>query len=120
MRVVGARSEADALAVSRTIAGSPLVKTAVHGSDANWGRIVAAAGRAGVALEPEALSVRLNGLAVLEPGYRSDFSEEEATGLLERDEVVIEVDLGAGTEQAETWTCDLSKDYVHVNASYRS
>ena len=120
VRVTGARSEHDALAVSRTISGSPLVKTAVHGADANWGRIVAAAGRAGVDFEPERLSVRLNGLAVLEPGYRSAYSEEEATALLKRDEVVIEVDLGAGTSRAETWTCDLSKGYVDINASYRS
>ena len=120
VRVTGARDEQDALAISRTISGSPLVKTAVHGNDANWGRIVAAAGRAGVALEPEALTVKLNGLAVLEPGYRSSYSEEEATELLKREEVVIEVDLGAGPAQATTWTCDLSKDYVDINASYRS
>lgn len=120
VRVTGAPSEADALQVSRTIAGSPLVKTAVHGADANWGRIVAAAGRAGVGLDPELLTVKLNGLSVLEPGYRSDYSEEEATALLSRDEVVLEVDLGAGEGQATTWTCDLSKDYIRINASYRS
>jgi glutamate N-acetyltransferase/amino-acid N-acetyltransferase len=118
--VTGAATEDDALQVSRTISGSPLVKTAVHGSDANWGRIVAAAGRAGVALDPERLTVKLNGLCVLEPGYVSSYSEVEATELLSRDEVVLEIDLGAGSEQAATWTCDLSKDYIHINASYRS
>jgi glutamate N-acetyltransferase/amino-acid N-acetyltransferase len=120
VHVTGAATERDALGVARTIAGSPLVKTAVHGADANWGRIVAAAGRAGVALQGERLELRLNGLVVLSPGYRSDFSEKEATKLLSRDEVVISLDLGAGDAQATTWTCDLTRGYIDINAGYRT
>ena len=120
VRVIGAATEADALAVARTIAGSLLVKTAVHGADANWGRIAAAAGRAGVALDPEALTVRINGLEVLSPGYLSDYSEDEATTRLSRDEVVLEVGLAAGDAEATTWTCDLSKEYIAINADYRT
>lgn len=120
VRVLGAAREGDALAVARTISGSPLVKTAIYGADANWGRIVAAAGRAGVELAPEKLAVRLNGLEVLAPGYESDFSEERASELLSREEILIEVDLGAGEAEATTWTCDLTPGYVDINANYRT
>ena len=120
VRVTGAAAEPEALAVARTIAGSLLVKTAVYGADANWGRIAAAAGRAGVALRPEALTVMINGLTVLSPGFVSDYSEKEASARLAEDEVVLEVDLGAGAAEATTWTCDLTGDYVDINASYRT
>ena len=106
--------------MARTIAGSLLVKTAVYGADANWGRIAAAAGRAGVPIRPEALTVEINGLTVLSPGYVSDYSEEEASARLAEDEVVLEVDLGAGEAQATTWTCDLTGGYVDINATYRT
>ena len=118
--VTGAACEEDALQVARTVSGSPLVKTAVHGADANWGRIVAAAGRAGVDLDPERLTVRINGLAVMLPGFISDYSEEEATEKLNQEEVVLEVDLGDGTAEATTWTCDLTSDYIAINAHYRT
>jgi glutamate N-acetyltransferase/amino-acid N-acetyltransferase len=118
--VTGATSEPDALAVARTIASSLLVRTAVHGADANWGRIAAAAGRAGVDLSPEALTVKINGLTVLSPGFVSDYSEIEASARLAEDEVVLAVDLGAGTAEATTWTCDLTAGYIDINASYRS
>ncbi len=120
VRVTGAASEPDALAVARTVAGSLLVRTAVHGADANWGRIAAAAGRAGIDIRPEALTVTINGLAVLSPGYVSQFSEEEASKRLAEDEVVLGVDLGAGAAEATTWTCDLTRGYIDINASYRS
>lgn len=120
VRVTGATSEADALVVARAVAGSLLVKTAVHGGDANWGRIAAAAGRAGVALRPEALSVTINGLTVLSPGYLSDYSEEEASARLAEEEVLLGVDLGAGAAEATSWTCDLTADYVAINANYRT
>ena len=118
--VTGALDEEEALKVSRTIAGSPLVRTAVHGADANWGRIVAAAGRAGVELDPAALEVFLGDVRVLAPGYVSDYSEDQAKKVLLQDEVTIEVRLGRGTARARTWTCDLTKGYIHINASYRS
>jgi glutamate N-acetyltransferase/amino-acid N-acetyltransferase len=118
--VTGAACEDDALQVARTVSGSPLVKTAVHGADANWGRIVAAVGRAGVDLEPEKLAVRINGLAVMLPGFSSDYSEEEATEKLQEEEVVVEIDLGGGDAEATTWTCDLTSDYIAINAHYRT
>lgn len=74
----------------------------------------------GVALRPEDLRVRINGLTVLSPGYLSDYSEEEASARLAEEEVVLQVDLGAGTDEATTWTCDLTDDYVDINASYRT
>lgn len=120
VRVTGGRTEEEALQVARTVAGSLLVRTAVHGADANWGRIVAAAGRAGVELEPQRFRVTLNGLAVLEPGWVSDYSEEEATARLSEEEVTLSLDLGAGSAEARVWTCDLSDEYVRINASYRS
>ncbi len=118
--VRGARDDADALRVARTISGSPLVKTAVHGADANWGRIVAAAGRAGAEVEPETMRVAISGVEVLRPGFVSQFSEEEARARMLRDTVVLEVDLGLGEGRAVTWTCDLTHGYVDINASYRT
>jgi glutamate N-acetyltransferase/amino-acid N-acetyltransferase len=120
VRVTGARIEEEALAVARTIAGSLLVKTAVYGADANWGRIAAAAGRAGVALRPEALTVRINGLTVLTPGYHSTYSEDEASARLAEPEVILEVDLAEGAAEATTWTCDLTEGYIDINANYRT
>jgi glutamate N-acetyltransferase / amino-acid N-acetyltransferase len=120
IEVTGARSDEDALRVGRTIAGSPLVKTAVHGADANWGRIVAAAGRAGVPIDPARLRVALCGLEVLAPGFHSDYSEADAHERLLADEITIAVDLGLGSGHATLWTCDFSAEYVAINASYRS
>ena len=120
VRVGGAGTETEAVAVARTVSGSPLVKTAVHGADANWGRIVAAAGRSGVAVDVERMRVAICGLEVLAPGCISDFSEPEATRRMGADEVLIEVDLGAGSAQATCWSCDLTHGYIDINASYRS
>jgi len=118
--VTGARTEADAAAVARTIAGSPLVKTAVHGADANWGRILAAAGRAGVEFDPAEATVAIGGVEVLSPGYVSEFSEELASARMRAPEVVLDVDLGCGPGRAVAWTCDLSARYVEINGSYRT
>ena len=120
VRVTGGRTEAEALAVARTIAGSPLVKTAVFGADANWGRVVAAAGRAGVPVAGEKMTLRLGGIEVMGPGYRSDFSEGEATHRLSQPEVEIWLDLGGGDAEATTWTCDLNQRYIDINAGYRT
>ncbi len=120
VRVTGAATEADALAVARTVSTSLLVKTAVYGADANWGRVVAAAGRAGVPVRGERMTLRLGGLEVLAPGYLSDFSEGEATHRLSQNEVEIHLDLGLGDEGALTWTCDINGRYVDINAGYRT
>jgi len=118
--VSGARDEGEALQVARTIAGSPLVKTAMHGADANWGRVVAAACRAGVALDPERLRVAFGDVVVLRPGFVARFSEAAARRALSREEVTLHIDLGLGGATAKTWTCDLSAGYVEINASYRT
>ena len=120
VRVTGAVTEADALAVARTISSSPLVKTAIHGADANWGRVVAAAGRSGVAVRGERMRLSLGGIEVLAPGYASDFSEGEATHRLSQNEVEIHLDLGLGEAEAVTWTCDLTSRYIDINAGYRT
>ncbi len=120
VEVIGADSEEAAVKVARTVAGSSLVRTAVHGADANWGRIVAAVGRAGVRCRPEALTISLNDLVVMGPGFVSRFDESEASRRLASDEVVIGIDMAQGSHRATTWTCDLSADYVRINASYRS
>jgi glutamate N-acetyltransferase/amino-acid N-acetyltransferase len=120
VRVTGGRGEDDALAVARTISTSQLVKTAVFGADANWGRVVAAAGRAGVAVDGEKMTLRLGGIEVLAPGYRSDYSEGEVTHRLSQPEVEIWLDLGLGEAEATTWTCDLNQRYIDINAGYRT
>ena len=118
--VTGAREEAEARKIAKTIANSLLVKTAIFGSDANWGRIICAAGRAGVDLDPEIIDIRAGDIILLKSGQPHDFDEEQATKLLSRKEVTITVDLHSGSEAATVLTCDLSYDYVKINASYRT
>lgn len=118
--VEGARDEADARRAARAVAGSNLVKTAVHGADANWGRVLAALGRSGATFDPERVRVKLGDLLLVDRGRAAAYDEAEARSLLERDEVRLVVDLGAGTGQATAWGCDLSCEYVRINGSYRS
>lgn len=106
--------------IASTIATSPLVKTAVFGNDANWGRILAAAGRAGVPMNPDQTDVYIGGLLVASRGMAVAFSEAKAKRLLKKKDVTITVDLNRGAESAKYYTCDLSFDYVKINASYRS
>ena len=119
--VTGAPSEAAAAHVARTIATSPLTKTAVHGRDPNWGRILAAAGRAGVPFDPDRARVWIGDADVFSNGKPHPENEEEAhLHLLQKHEVHLGVDLAAGNASAEAWTCDFSADYVRINADYRS
>lgn len=120
IRVEGAATELDAKKAARTIADSNLVKTALHGEDANWGRIIAAAGRSGAVFSPENVSIKFNDLVILEPPYSSDFSENDAKKILSRDNYTITVSLGNGKEAAVVHTCDLSKEYIEINGSYRT
>ncbi|UCD59335.1 MAG: bifunctional glutamate N-acetyltransferase/amino-acid acetyltransferase ArgJ [Candidatus Hydrogenedentota bacterium] len=120
INVVGAVEKADAQKIAKTIANSLLVKTAIFGSDANWGRVVAATGRAGVEIDPELVDIQLGELTLLRAGYPQDFNEEQAKELLSRKEVSLTVDLHLGGESATVLTCDLSYDYVKINASYRT
>ena len=118
--VRGAVTADDADAAARTVANSPLVKTAVYGHDANWGRVAAALGRSGARFNQEDVDIDILGLPVCRAGLVVDFDEEEALRRFEEPEVAIEVDLHAGEESATMWTCDFSHEYVTINGDYRS
>ena len=118
--VSGARSLEDARKAAMAVANSPLVKTAVAGADANWGRILAALGYSGAEFSPERTRVQLGPLAVFEGGVGLSFSEEAARAYLEGSEIRIEANLGAGEASATAWGCDLTGDYVKINGSYRT
>ncbi len=121
VEVTGAKDSHDADLVARTIANSPLVKTAFYGQDPNWGRIIAAAGRAGVAIDPEGISIAVDGIKIVEAGKGlGEDQEAKARRLMERDAFCIKVDLGIGKGRASILTCDLSVEYVNINADYRS
>jgi len=122
VRVEGGASEADCLAVANTIALSPLVKTACFASDPNWGRILAAVGRAPIAdLDVSRVAIWLDQVRVVQHGgLDPEYREAAGAGVVKQDEFTIRVDLGAGSATAELWTCDLSYDYVKINAEYRS
>ncbi len=118
--VRGAASAHDADLAARTVANSPLVKTAVAGRDANWGRIAAALGRSGATFDQEAVDISIMGIEVCRSGMAVDFSEEEALERFEDEEIEIVIDLNAGPFEATIWTCDLTHDYISINADYRS
>ncbi len=122
VEVHGGRSEADCLAVAYTIAHSPLVKTAFFASDPNWGRILAAVGRAPIGqLDVGRVTIHLNELRVVHHGaLDADYTESRGLAVMRLPEIRVGVDLGAGTAAARVWTSDLSHDYVRINAEYRS
>jgi len=118
--VVGAGSDDAAQAIAKTIIGSSLVKSAVFGADANWGRIIAAVGRAGVPVNVATVDIRLGDIVVLEQSRPVPFDEEIALAYLKGDTVGIHVDLNMGSGKATAWGCDLTYDYVRINAAYRT
>jgi glutamate N-acetyltransferase / amino-acid N-acetyltransferase len=118
--VRGAKTETGARRIAETIATSPLVKTAFAGGDPNWGRVFAAAGRAGVPFDPSRVDIRMAGIDVLHRGKPLDFNERAASNRLLAEHVPIVVDLHAGRESARYWTCDFTAEYVRINASYRT
>jgi glutamate N-acetyltransferase/amino-acid N-acetyltransferase len=120
IRVEGAASDADADRIARTIGESPLVKTALNGADANWGRVLAAAGRAGVPLDMNRVDVFLGDVWVAEGGAARTYDEALATQAMREDPVRIRVKVGKGPGSGWVWTCDLSHGYVDINGSYRS
>jgi glutamate N-acetyltransferase/amino-acid N-acetyltransferase len=120
VEVTGARDRAQARAVARKIVDSSLVKTAVHGGDPNWGRITAAAGAAGTGLVPESLSLFINGKAWVDRNARELLSEPEAHREMEQPQITIRLDLGIASASAAAWGCDLSPEYVAINAHYRT
>jgi glutamate N-acetyltransferase / amino-acid N-acetyltransferase len=119
--VQNGRSADDARQVARTIANSPLVKTAVHGADPNWGRIVAAAGRSGVQFDVDRATVHVGGVLLFENGLPHDDAAPQAAEHMKGKEIAIDVNLGTGGSGAATiWTCDLSAEYVRINGEYRT
>jgi glutamate N-acetyltransferase/amino-acid N-acetyltransferase len=121
VRVVGGASDADARRAARAIANSPLVKTAVHGGDPNWGRLVAVAGRSGAGFSLDGAAVRIGAIELFSRGAPHDERAPEAAEYLKRQEIDIEVDLGTGGRgRSHMWTCDLSAEYVRINAEYRT
>jgi glutamate N-acetyltransferase/amino-acid N-acetyltransferase len=121
VEVTGAATDADARKVGLAIANSPLVKTAIAGEDANWGRIVMAVGKSGATADRDRLSIRFGDVWVARDGWRvPEYSEEAATACMKRQEIEIGVDLGIGAGRARVWTCDLTHGYIDINADYRS
>lgn len=118
--VAGAKTPNDADLCARAIANSPLVKTAIFGHDANWGRIAMAAGKSGASFDQKDVSIDIMGIPVCRHGLAIPFSEEEALRRFERPEIAIEIDLGAGTSSATVFTCDLTHDYITINGDYRT
>jgi len=117
--VRGARDDREACLVARAVAGSSLVKTAVHGADPNWGRIAAAAGRSGARLDPDRLVVRMGPITVYD-GAPTDFDERAASRALRAKVVAIGLDLRIGKGTGMAWGCDLSAEYVAINSEYRT
>jgi glutamate N-acetyltransferase/amino-acid N-acetyltransferase len=117
----GARSSNEASTAARVIANSPLVKTAVHGGDPNWGRLVAAAGRSGVTFSLDRALVRIGPFVLFDDGQPHDHLAPQAAEYLRGKEIDIEVNVGAGgSHRATIYTCDLSAEYVKINAEYRT
>lgn len=121
VKVTGAVSHASAKKIAFSIANSPLVKTAIAGEDANWGRVVMAVGKAGERAERDRLSIWFGDVRVAAKGQRDPaYDEAEVSKLMRADEIKIRVDLGLARGEATVWTCDLTKDYVAINGDYRS
>ncbi|MCP1145589.1 bifunctional ornithine acetyltransferase/N-acetylglutamate synthase [Lysinibacillus endophyticus] len=120
VEVEGAVSDEEARKIAKTVVGSPLVKTAVFGCDANWGRIIAAVGYSGATVDPEKITIKIGNALMVENGEPVKFSEEELIKILKANEVKINVSLGQGEGKGLAWGCDLTYDYVQINASYRS
>jgi glutamate N-acetyltransferase/amino-acid N-acetyltransferase len=118
--VRNARTVASAKKIAATVATSPLVKTAVFGADANWGRVIAAAGRSGEVIDPDIVDIYFDDLQVACNGAPVDFSEKKAMEILHRKELTITIDLRSGKQSATYYTCDFSLDYVKINADYRT
>ncbi|MFH1091015.1 MAG: bifunctional glutamate N-acetyltransferase/amino-acid acetyltransferase ArgJ [Pseudomonadota bacterium] len=119
VKVSGARDQEQAAAAARTVADSPLVKTALFGQDPNWGRIMAALGRSSARFDPGQVEIKVNDAPLVKAG-QADGDPSLAAGAMKSDRINLDINLGAGPGQAEILTCDFSLDYVRINADYRS
>ena len=120
IRVTGAPSWDVARQVGLAVGNSSLVKTALHGEDANWGRVLCAVGYSGAEVDPTRLALWFDEAQLVRDGAPTDYQEADAHATLTKPEVLIRIDLGQGDAEAEVWTCDLSYDYVRINADYRT
>lgn len=120
IQVTGARTLADARKIARSICSSNLVKSAMYGQDANWGRILAAAGYSGAEFDPNKADIYLSGMQVAARGQGLQFSEDEALNLLKNKEIQIKIKLQDGEHEAKAWGCDLTHKYIDINANYRT
>ena len=121
VKVMGAKTKQAARAIAKSIANSPLVKTAIAGEDPNWGRIVAAVGKAGEEADRDRLAIWLGEIQVAKHGeVASSYREQDGAAYMKNREIAISVDVGVGKAAATVWTCDLTKDYIAINADYRS
>ena len=120
VKVEGALTEQDAIKAAKTIALSPLVKTAIHGEDANWGRIIAAVGYSGIDFDPAKFEIFINGTQILQKNYIVTLPNALANQTLKSELIELVVKLNQGNESANCWTCDFSEDYVKINGSYRT
>jgi len=118
--VVGARDAVQAETVARAVCNSPLVKTAIHGRDPNWGRILCAAGYSGAGVMPESVDLSIQEVPVLKRGTPVEFDAPTLSEKMTGEEVVIRLDLGQGSEVTTFWTCDFSKEYISINADYHT
>lgn len=121
IEVTGAVDSAEAKKAAMAIANSPLVKTAIAGEDPNWGRVVMAVGKSGAQADRDRLSIRFGDIEVARDGWVSpDYAEADGAAYMKNQEIKITVDLGLGEGKARVWTCDLTHDYISINADYRS
>ena len=120
VNIKNAPTEKDANLIAKAIVNSPLVKTAINGGDPNWGRVISAASSCGADIKPQNVSLYFNDMAILQPGYKIDFIEEEAAKTLSGKNIVITLDLNDGQANTAWWTCDYSEEYIKINAFYRT
>src|SRR5699024_7971185 len=120
VEVTEAENDTAAKQVAKTIVGSSLVKSAIFGSDANWGRIICAIGYSGEEINPDQIDIQIGPISLLQKSTPVTFSEREAKAYLEKDTIQIYADLHVGNGSGKAWGCDLTYDYVSINANYRS
>lgn len=120
VNVKGTKSFADAKTIGMSVAKSPLVKTAFFGEDPNWGRVICAVGYAGVPMDPQKTVVKFGDIPVYAHGVGAEFDEEALRAVMAEHDIVIDIDMGDGTEEATVWTCDFSYEYVKINGEYHT
>ena len=120
VHVTGTKSFADAKTIAMSVAKSPLVKTAFFGEDPNWGRVICAVGYAGVPMNPETTVVKFGGIPVYAHGVGADYDEAALKKVMGEHDIMIDIDMGMGTQEATVWTCDFSYEYVKINGEYHT